>query len=88
MIYLYGGTNHLDFIFNKYAFLKEKVTGIIISDEYQKEECSLPIYHLSEVVLSSDIGIILVMARQSACLVKNKLLKIGFENILACLYAD
>jgi len=88
-IYIYGITAAARYLLEKFDSIKGKIKGIIISDGFVKEDINfLPIYHLSEVKLSTDIGIILTMLSQSRDKVKSELLKMGFSNIFEPLYLD
>jgi len=63
--------------------------GPLQSPFLKKEGIDLPIYNLSEVKLSPDIGIILTMSGENnRNQVKSELLKLEFSNIFQLLYVD
>ena len=80
-IYIWGINVGARYLIEKFGSMKEKIKGIIVSDGFEKEGIDLPIYHLSEVKLSHDTGIILTMqSENSRNQVKSELLKMGFSN--------
>ena len=83
-IYIYGSPQAAQFLIEgsiKYS-QTGKIKGLVISDNFKKEFFELPIYHLSEISLKPNVGIIMAMTEGSIKQVKKNLQNIGFNNIL------
>jgi|GEM_PF-1733535 len=88
-IYIYGSPQAAKFLIDKVSSEScSKIVGLVISDGFQKEDSEFSTYFLSEIVLASDVGIILAMREWSRNLVHNNLQKMGFTNILNGVLVD
>jgi len=88
-IYIYGSPHAAKFLIGKINIKNQsKIVGLVISDGFSKEESEFSTHFLSEIVLASDVGIILAMREQNRNLVYNNLQKMGFTNVLNGVLVD
>jgi hypothetical protein len=80
-IYVYSSVAVADRILSSLGIQASKCNGLLISQEFNKPQFTLPVYNPEEINPLIDQGIIVAMIEESSIVVEKHLRTKGFENI-------